>query len=70
MAYDIGHVNLRDDLPKNVFFHFVPTSLMKHLRKSIGTTKKMLVALRWDEVEVAGQSDAGGCLAQALLKKA
>ena len=60
----------RDDLPKNVFFHFVLTSLMKHLRKSIGTTKKMFVALQWDEVEVAGQSDAGGCLAQALLKKA
>ena len=26
--------------------------------------------LQWDEVEVTGQSDAGGCLAHALLKKA
>ena len=26
--------------------------------------------LQWDELAAAGQSDAGGCLAQALLKKA
>ena len=43
---------------------------MKIYEESIGTRKKMLLALQWDEVEVAGQSDAGGCLAQALLKKA